>query len=304
MARLSDDARRQSPNQLPDYPITRLPDSRSASAIGRTARMDLVFSARNGRTFVAHSYAEPPFRIGRSFDVDGAAYVILVCSGPGIFAGDTLDLTICVRSGARVMLTSQSALQVHPSAASSPAVIRHRYVVEEGGELQAHWDPVIPFAGARLDQRFDLQIDEGSRVYWSDALMSGRVSRGETWCFDSVAHELHFRVGTTLKYLERYRLLPKQHAVAHPWVGGDMHYLATALTHHDGTTPETAELLQQALEAGGHGLVRVGVDLLEPRLVIGRLLAAAGVAFAASRVSFRRLALASIFGRPSDVFRK
>ena len=83
-----------------------------------------------------------------------------------------------------MILASQSALQVHPSAASTPALIRHRYVVEEDGELQAHWDPVIPFAGARLDQRFELQIDEPSRLYWSDALMSGRVDRAETWSFD------------------------------------------------------------------------------------------------------------------------
>src|SRR6266508_7028707 len=118
-------------NRLPDDPITRLPDSRCAAAIGRTARMELVFGARNGRTFVAHSYAEPPFRIGRSFDIDGAAYVILVCSGPGIFAGDALQLSIRVGSGARVVLTSQSALQVHPSATVSPAAIRHHYVVED-----------------------------------------------------------------------------------------------------------------------------------------------------------------------------
>src|SRR5436190_14197225 len=155
MAGLSDDARRQSPTQLPDCPITqlpdsrvtRLPDSRRSSEIGRRARLELVFEARGGRTAIARAYAEPPFRIGRSFDVDGAAYVILVCSGPGVFAGDALDLSIRVRPGARVILASQSALQVHPSAASAPAVIRHRYVVEGDGELQAHWDPVIPFAG-------------------------------------------------------------------------------------------------------------------------------------------------------------
>src|SRR6266496_3789119 len=104
-------------------------DCRAASSVGHLARLDLVFEARRGRTMIAHAYAEPPFRIGRSFDVDGAAYVILVCSGPGIFAGDALQLSIRVASGARVVLTSQSALQVHPSAAVSPAAIRHHYVV-------------------------------------------------------------------------------------------------------------------------------------------------------------------------------
>jgi len=272
--------------------------------IGRSARLELVFEARGGGTAIAHAYAEPPFRIGRSFDIDGAAYVILVCSGPGIFAGDALDLSISVGAGARVVLTSQSALQVHPSTAVSPAAIRHRCTVEDGAELIAHWDPVIPFAGARLDQRFDLRIDESSAVYWSDALMSGRVSRGETWCFDSVAHELRVRVGAALKYQERYTLQPKQRAIAHPWIGGGMQYAATALTHHEHATMEAAELLQRTIETEGGEDVRFGVDLVEPRLVVGRLLGASGASFAAARASFRRLVLASVFGRPSDLIRK
>ena len=294
----------QFPNQLPDYPITRLLDSRAPSVVGRSARLDLVFEARSGKTAVARAYAEPPFRIGRSFDVDGAAYVILVCSGPGVFAGDALDLSVRVQPGARVILTSQSALQVHPSAASTPALIQHRYVVEGDGEFQAHWDPVIPFAAARLDQRFELQIDEPSRLYWSDALMSGRVERAEAWSFDRVAHELRLHVGTNLKYLERYTLQAHERSLMHPWVVGGMHYMATALTHHDAVTPETAELLQREIETGGDIRVRAGVDLLESRLVIGRLLASCGAPFASARASYRQLVMRSIFDRPLQRLRK
>src|SRR5579862_951744 len=104
-----------SPNPLPDYPITRLPDARVTrlpdarvpAAIGRVARLELRFERRRGRTVLAHSYAEPPFRSGGVFDLDGAAYVILVTSGPGIFAGDSLQVSIHVGPGATVTLTSQ-----------------------------------------------------------------------------------------------------------------------------------------------------------------------------------------------------
>jgi urease accessory protein len=294
----------QSPNQLPDYPLTRLPDSRGPSLIGRSARLELVFERRGDRTAIAHAYAEPPFRIGRSFDIDSAAYVILVCSGPGVFAGDALQLSIRVGSGARVVLTSQSALQVHPSAAVSPAVIRHHYLVEDEGELHAHWDPVIPFTGARLDQRFDLHIGEGCRLYWSDSLMSGRVGRAETWRFESVAHDLRLRVGGTLKYLERYTLTPNARSIAPPWVAGDAHYLATALTYHERATGDTAELLQRAIESDYGERVRVGVDLVDPRLVVCRLLGSCGAPFAAARASYQQLTLGSIFDRPHQVLRK
>jgi urease accessory protein len=279
-------------------------DSRSPAAIGRTARLELVFEARGGRTVVAHSYAEPPFRIGRTFDADGAAYMILVCSGPGIFAGDALTLSIRVGAGARVMLTSQSALQVHPASSPSPAIVRHEYVVEDEGELHAHWDPVIPFAGARLDQRFDLQIAESGRLYWSDALMSGRVSRAEAWRFDALAHELRLRIGGRLKYLERYVLAPSDRCVADRWIAGEMHYGATALTYHERATTDTAESLQREIDSVSADGVRVGVDLVDARLLVGRLLASCGAPFWSARASYRGLVLGSIFGRPHQVLRK
>src|SRR4051812_38646338 len=122
---------RQCTNQSPDYPITRLPDVRAPCAIGRTARLELVFELRRGRTVLAHAYAEPPFRIGRAFQIDDAAYVIVGCTGPGVFAGDALRQSVRVGRGARVLLASQSALQAHPSAAAAAASIAHDYVVDD-----------------------------------------------------------------------------------------------------------------------------------------------------------------------------
>ena len=113
----------QSPIPLPNYPTTQLPDSRAPSSVGRRARLELAFEQRAGRTILARAYAEPPFRIGHAFDVDGAAYVILVCASPGIFAGDRFDTRVTVGPGARVLLASQSSLQVHPGHDCEPAIV-------------------------------------------------------------------------------------------------------------------------------------------------------------------------------------
>jgi urease accessory protein UreH len=134
--------------------------------------------------------------------------------------------------------------------------------------------------------------------------MSGRVSRAETWRFESLAHELRLRVGTTLKYLERYTLAPHERAIAHPWVAGGTHYAATALVHHERATTDIAESLQHAIEAAAGEGVQVGVDLVDPRLLVGRLLGSCGAPFSAARASYRQLVLGSIFGRPYQVLRK
>src|SRR5262245_51141235 len=122
------------------------------------SRCELRFERRGGATVLSHAYAEPPFHVGRTLALGDAAYVILVCTGPGVFAGDRLDQPVHVGPGARAVLTSQSALQVHPSASPDPARIDHVYRVDDGGELVCDWDLVIPFAGARVAQRFAIEL--------------------------------------------------------------------------------------------------------------------------------------------------
>ena len=288
-----------------NYPITRLPDSRAPdsrapSAIGREARLELVFESRRGRTILAHAYAEPPFRVGRAFQIDDAAYVILGCTGPGVFAGDTLRQSVRVARGARVVLVSQSALQAHPSAAAAPASIAHDYLVDDDAELQCQWDPVIPFAGARLEQRFEIDLAASSRLCWGDAIMAGRVRRGEAWRFDMLAHELRLRVAGVLTYLERYRLTPSARPVEHPWVAGRARYLATALVHHGRATADAAEALQSATERGA----AAGVDLIGPRTIVARMRAGDGAAFARARAAFLAEVQAAIFGAPGRTARK
>src|SRR5689334_9345810 len=78
----SPDVRPQSPDVRPQSPDVRPQsrDARKVASVGRSARLELSFGVRAGRTVLDHAYAEPPFRIGRAFDLHGAAYVIIVCS--------------------------------------------------------------------------------------------------------------------------------------------------------------------------------------------------------------------------------
>jgi hypothetical protein len=46
------------------------------------------------------------------------------------------------------------------------------------------------------------------------------------------------------------------------------------------------------------------VDLVDSRLLLGRLLGSCGAPFAAARSSYQQLVLASIFDRPQQALRK
>jgi urease accessory protein len=287
--------------QFPDHPITRSTDRRPPSAVGRHARLELAFEVRRGRTVLAHAYAEPPFRIGRAFDLDDAVYVIVGCTGPGVFAGDRLRQSVRIARGARVVLTSQSSVQAHPSSAPAAASIEQDYLIDDGAELQCQWDPLIPFAGARLAQRFRIALGATSRLCWGDAITAGRVRRGESWRFESLMHELELRVDGSLAYLERYTLAPKERAIAQRWAAGDARYLATALVHHENATNAAAEALQSAV--GGDG-VSAGVDVIGPQTIAGRIVAADGAPFSRARAAFLAQAQTAIFGTPARTARK
>jgi urease accessory protein len=256
-------------------------DKRLLSVVGRHARLDLVFVYRNGQTVLAQAYAEPPFRVGRWFTEAGGLHMILTSSAPGVFGHDHLQQTIRVERGARVRLTSQSSMQVHPSPDGATAHLQSSYDVEDGAKLHCDWHPLIPFAGAGIEQRIDVNISGGGYLYWSDALMSGRQARGERWQFASLAHEILLRRDGAPEYLERYRIHPTEMAVSWPWVAGDASYLGTILMSGRPVEPGVAERLH--IELGRLAGVRAAVDRSDERVLLVRLLSACGPPFHEAR---------------------
>lgn len=253
-------------------------DRREPAAIGRRARLELIFGTVRGRTQLVHGYAEPPLRIGRALSWgDRGVQVILASSAPGVFGGDRFEQHVIVERGARVLLTSQSATQVHPSSPSRLAQIRARFVIDDEATLACHWDPLIPFAGSQLDQKLDVTLAPTGRLAWSDGLMAGRAGRGERWVFDAIAHELRIHRAGRLEYLERQQLRPSEDPLTGPWAAGSMCYLGSTVISGWPVTAEHAERMHQAC-VGERGL-QAAVDLVEPRLLLARFASEDGPAF-------------------------
>ena len=266
---------------------TASPDARDVTRVGRHARLELAFGYRRGRTVLTRAYAEPPFRIGRWFEDGRTASMIIVCAAPGVFPGDDLRLSVHVQAGARAAIRSQSALQAH--AGNGPAArTSARYQVDEEGELRCHWDPLIPFPASRLTQRIDVSLARGSRFSWSDAMMSGRCGRGESWAMASLDHELRCSVAASLRYLERYRLAPAERGVAVPWIVDGASYLGTILAYDPDAPAGAAGALQDRL-GSQRGDLRVAFDEIDRGLIVGRLLGWSGPAFAAARLAAQTL---------------
>jgi urease accessory protein len=244
-------------------------DRRAPGVVGRHARLEIVFERRRAGTVIAHSYAEPPFRIGRWYARADTSDVIVASSAPGVFGGDVLQQRVHVRRGAKVRLTSQSSLQVHPRPGRPTAALLAEYEVEDGAVLHCDWHPAIPFANSVFDQRQVLRVADDARLFWSDAFMAGRVGRDERWAFQSLSHQIRLIRDSGLAYLERFALVPGEQAVTHRWLGGDAAYFGTVLVA--GREPREIEEVHGELTSI-HG-IRAAADVLEPGLAVVRLTA-------------------------------
>jgi urease accessory protein len=270
-------------------------DRRAAGQIGRHARLELVFAERGGRTVLAHAYAEPPYRVVPGFDHPFGLHVIVASSAPGVFGGDALEQSVIVEAGARVLLTSQSATQLHPDRAGRPAGLRGRYIVGDGGSLRCDWDPLIPFAGAALTHQIAIELAGEARLMWMDATMTGRAGRGERWRMASLEHELRLVHDGRLEYLERYAIRPEgsaragSHTLTLPWIAGNADYFGTAIVGGADHPRELAERLHLELAAAGE--VEAAADALSDWLVVVRMLSASGTAFHRARALLRGVRL-------------
>jgi urease accessory protein len=263
-------------------------DRRGAAEVGRHARLELVFTVKSGRTVLAHAYAEPPLRVGRGFPEGDGLHFIVASSAPGVFGGDFFEQHITLERGARVRLTSQSALQVHPGSDGGSARLRSTYQVGAEAELRCAWDPLIPFTTSRLDQQIEIQLEQTARLSWSDAFTSGREGRGERWQFHSLRNTLRVSRDATLEYLERFRIVPEERRLRAPWIADDACYFGSVLLSGYEFDAGCAERLHTQF-SGVSGL-RAAADALSENLILVRLAAAGGPCFHEAR----RLAMLSM----------
>src|SRR5262245_15785595 len=242
------------------------------SDVGSHGRLNLTFSSRHGRTTIRDAYCEVPFKVTRLHDSAsfGIAHLILMHSTAGVFGGDVLDCAIHVEAGARVLITQQSSMKVHPSCGRI-AVQRSRIRVEAGGELHIWNRPIIPFAGSRLRQTTKIDLAHGSRFYFWESLMAGRIGSGEVWRFDELTSETGLSVDERLLFLDRFSLRPPLEPPTPEWMMGAARYFGAGLCF-DEDASDLADRLHCALPSAG-------VDTPASGLTVVRVVANEGPEF-------------------------
>jgi urease accessory protein len=168
-------------------------------------RLRLEIAPGRRGAWLARSEATAPLRVQRAFPVGGGEVLAqLVHIGPGVLAGDELELELVVRSGAAAVLVAQSATKVHamPEGAVATQTIAAR--VEAGASLEVHAGLVIPFPGASYEQRATLEVEGDGRLVWLERWRTGRPADGVHGRFRRLLGTTTVRVDGRLRYADRF----------------------------------------------------------------------------------------------------
>jgi urease accessory protein len=153
--------------------------------------LDLRFArGTDGDTVLVERRQRFPLRLTVPFALDpgepGMAFVYVQNPTGGIFGGDRLSLRVEAAEGALVHVTTPSATKVY-RAETEPAAQRLTFTVGPRAYVEYVPEPLIPFAGAKLEQEVRAVVEPDGAFFYSEAITPGRAARGEAFAFDRLA---------------------------------------------------------------------------------------------------------------------
>lgn len=172
-----------------------------------SARMELDFAVRQGRTTLTKMQFSGPLRVQRPFypeaaptNAQGRAHWRTQASQPchccllhppgGLVSGDDLSLAVRLEQGAHALLTAPSASKFYAADAHNVAQRQTTDINVAGGMLE--WLPreTIIYDGARAEMRTSVELDNASACIGWEMICLGRPAANECFTHGSVRQSL------------------------------------------------------------------------------------------------------------------
>jgi urease accessory protein len=168
-----------------------------AHGIGR-----LSFVRRGEATSVHDSYQEAALRLRMPKPERGAPLeVVIINTAGGLTGGDRFDLAIDAGPQTRAVVTTQAAEKVYRSSGDKGR-FHTAITVGEGASLDWLPQEAILFDGSALDRRLDVVMAADSTFLAVEAVVFGRLARGETVDRAFLFDRWRIRRGGRLVYAE------------------------------------------------------------------------------------------------------
>jgi urease accessory protein len=140
---------------------------------------EIGFDFREGASRLIHLYQRDPLRVLFPTPArDEPPLAVLLTTSGGLVAGDRLDISARLASGAAAHIATSAAEKIYRSLGPTTA-IRQTLSVATGATLEFLPLETILFDGARLWRETTVELEPGSTFLGGDIVVFGRRARGE-----------------------------------------------------------------------------------------------------------------------------
>ena len=179
----------------------------AAPALQRSSGAARVsFKRRASDTCLDELYQQGCSKVRFPRKQDGSPEAVLLNTAGGLADGDTLNVDIHWREGARATVTSQAAERVYRAAGEGSARVTTRLRVE--AQAVACWLPqeTIVFDGARLARSLEIDVAPDACLLALESTVFGRRAMGETVSRGRISDRWRLSIGGRLAFADHFLL--------------------------------------------------------------------------------------------------
>lgn len=255
-------------------------------SIQTEVELEFIYDEARSRTILSKRQAGGLCSISKPYWNENVLGLQLVNPTAGLFAGDSLGMSVMIGAGSQVALTSPSATRYH-TMPKGRAEIRQEFTVCDHGWLDYWPEIIIPQRDSDVVQTTTIHLAKRARMVFFDSLAPGRVAHGENYQFR--------RLETCLQIFQDDELVVKERCVLSPTLGKwplevpgweNCYYGAVWIAGAD--AQQVIEDLQ-ADQGLDDQVSHVGASLLSPDLGVVRIIAPSSLLLKNATLHFRKL---------------
>ncbi|MCO4239543.1 urease accessory protein UreD [Pseudarthrobacter sp. MDT3-28] len=188
-------------------PAPELPVRRAAVELAGT--LALTVGVRGDRCIATSQYHQGALRILRPHYLDDTSQVcyVVVNPGGGYVGGDEYEIDITVETGARLLLTTQSATKVYRTP-ETRAEQRTHIRLGPNASLESVPDPLIAYRGATYRQATVIEMHGSASLVMAEIVTPGWSPDGALFGYDEIRLRNEISVDGRLAVLDNLLIRP------------------------------------------------------------------------------------------------
>ncbi len=154
---------------------------------GKVGLLVLVLENKEGKTTLVENYHKVPLQVQKALYIDenmpNMPFIYIMSPSGGILQGDRMRIDIHGHKNTAFHITTQAATKIYRMEKNYATQILN-ITLDKGSYAEFLPDMIIPYRDSRFYQEVNLKIHEDATCLYSEILVPGRVTYGESFLYE------------------------------------------------------------------------------------------------------------------------